>query len=345
MPGTEKKQQAEQPKKQVAHKNNSFLLVLTLITALIAIAIALYTLQSNQQMQDTLSEDNKNLATEIKQLKEIQSQTQSQIDTKQEQLQKLTSKLNSKIANVTQQVETTLNQSNFQKEDWLLLKARYYIELAQVNAHWSTDYHSAIALLLQADEVLEQLHENKVYGIRQTIAKEVAQLKAIPVVDTVGILSKLDAAQNSINSLTTLSAGAEMEQSNNTSTDASTSGWKGKVQNSLNLLQKLVVVRRSNEEVKPLMSPLYEALIKESIRLNLQQAQWAVLTNNVAVYKLTIEQAVKNIERTFNTSSAKVTALLSQLKALQQIQFNQQQPEIGLALPLINQMIQDKGAK
>ena len=51
------------------------------------------------------------------------------------------------------------------------------------------------------------------------------------------------------------------------------------------------------------MSPLYESILKESIRLNLQEAQWAILNNNPAVYQLALKQAITNLKRTFNETS------------------------------------------
>lgn len=340
-----KEQQAKVEKSIAPSKAQYFLLPLSLIAALLATGIAVYSLQNNQQIQDSLLEDNKKLSQQIQQLKSEQSQSQAQIDAREENLKQLQANIHSKITHMNQEVQSSLNQLYYKNEDWLLLKARYYIELAQINAHWSNDYNSAIALLEQADSILNQMSDTKIFDIRQALASEIAQLKAIPTLDTVGILSQLDAAQTSINSLSNPSARAEINKENPSINSEPQTGWRAHLQSSLNLLGKMVVVRRNEEQIKPLMSLEYEALIKENIRLNLQEAQWAVLNKNPKVYNLVLEQAITNIKHAFGNNNSNTEALINQIKKLQQVSFSQEQPQIGQALPLINQVLQASSKK
>lgn len=337
MPKNDKEQPVEPTGKTVSNKH-SMVNTLAFIAAVAAIAIAGYSMRSNQQIQNYLMEDNKKLAAQLNLIQQNQTDTDKDLKSAQTNFQNTLDRL----ASLNQQVQTTLNQNNFKQEDWLLLKARYYIQLAQINAHWSTDYNSAIALLVQADEVLKQLNETKVFEIRQSLAKEMSQLKAIPSLDMAGVLSQLDAAQVSVDGLSIQSTSSENAEEKVTNNSTQVSGWRYRLQNSLDLLGKLVVIRRDNEEIKPLLSPLYEALLKENIRLDLQEAQWAVLNKNSAVYEMVLKQAIDNLKRTFNPNSQNTSALLNQLDQLQQIHLTQEQPEIGAALPIINQLIDSK---
>jgi uroporphyrin-3 C-methyltransferase len=110
-------------------------------------------------------------------------------------------------------------------------------------------------------------------------------------------------------------------------------------------LNKLVVVRRDNEDIKPLSSPLFASILKESIRLNLQEAQWAILNNNSMAYQFALTQAVLTLKKGFNEHLSNKTALLNQLRELQKINLPQESPSVGEALPLINQLIEQKQAK
>ena len=91
----------------------------------------------------------------------------------------------------------------------------------------------------------------------------------------------------------------------------------------MNLLEKMVIIRRDDENISPLISPLYESILKENIRLNLQEAQWAILNNNPAVYQLTLKQAIINLKKSFNKTSQDISSLLKQLQDLQQIKITQ----------------------
>ncbi|TID98295.1 hypothetical protein DIZ66_17770, partial [Legionella pneumophila] len=245
---------------------------------------------------------------------------------------------------LNKELQTAMKQKLYQNNDWLLLKARYYLELAQINVHWSDNFNTSVALLQQADALLKGMNIPKIFTIRQTIAKEIAQLKSISVVDITGILSQLDAAQAAINNLSIQSVVDQQEVLNHItkSEESGKTGWRNRLQDSVNFLEKLVVIRRHNENIPPLISPLYESAIKENIRLNLQEAQWAILNNNPAVYQFALNQAIANLKRVFNESSQNTDALIKQLSTLQNVKLTQEKPVVGQAIPLINQMIDNK---
>ena len=236
-------------------------------------------------------------------------------------------------------MESAIEQTMYQSQDWVLLKANYYIELAQINSHWNNNYTASIALLEEADKLLTKLTNPKIFEIRQVIAKEISQLKAIMPIDKAGLLSKLDAAQQSV---TDLNIQLPHETSATQTTQPPSSNWHSHFYTSLDQLKKLVVVRRDNEDIKPLVSPLLVAAIKETVRLNLQEAQWAVLNEEHTIYQLMLTEAINNIQRTFNLNDHNTNVLLEQLNSLHQVSFSQEKPEIGKALPLINQLIDNK---
>ena len=242
-------------------------------------------------------------------------------------------------------MQSSLQQGSYQSKDWLLLKVRYYLELAQINAQWSDNWQTTSALLQQADTQLATIHDQRLFNVRKTIASEIAELKAMPKPDTAGLLSQLDAAFSSITQLT-LKPAVTKEDENNPSDTAnkSPSSWQEHMKESVSLLEKLVVVRRHNEDIVPLPSPVYESMLREGIRLNLQEAQWAVLQNNEAVYQLSLTQAIKNIKRSFELTATNTSSLLKQLQALQQTHLVQQKPLLEQSLPLLNQVIESKNS-
>lgn len=336
----------ESPLKQqetsTIHNKISLLSGTAFIIAIIALVMTVYSNQTNKNVQQQLIDENKTLKTQVSELEQNQSGVQDLIDEKANKMQQNQINLQSRFDGLNKELQTAMSQRLYQNQDWILLKARYYLELAQINAHWSDNYKTTIALLLQADTLLNQLSTPKIFDIRQVIAKEIAQLKALPAPDLAGLLSQLDAAQLSVSNLTIQSTideekvttPSELPQSSNPSS------WRTRFKDNVKLLEKLVIVRRTDENIQPLMSPLFESLIRESIRLNLQEAQWAILNHNSAVYQLALKQASTNIKRIFNEKEPNTAALLNQLSELQQIKLSQEKPETGLALPLLNQMIE-----
>lgn len=323
-------------------KHKSFIITgMTFIIALLALIFAGYTIQLNKQLQIRLNEDKKNVDALLDKVQQNQSTNTEKFASKTDSIQQNQNDLQEKLNQLEVHLQTAMSQRLYQNKDWLLLKARYYLELAQINAHWSDSYTASVALLQEADKLLKQINDQKVLSIRQAIAKEIIQLKDTPAIDIAGVLSQLDAAQSSVTHLTIQSTinESEPEEENKTPQTSNPSTWRARLQDSVGLLEKLVVIRRDNEDFKPLLSPLFESILRESICLNLQEAQWAVLNNNPVVYQLALKQAILNLKRTFNEEAQGTSILIKQLTAMQQIKLNQAKPDIGLALPLLNQMI------
>lgn len=311
------------------------------VFSILALCVTVYTIQHNLQLQKKMAADSNYFNTQIAELKHNQNKNKEKSTIKIDAIQQNQNELQNRLTNLIEQTQAAINQRPYQKQDWLMLKARYYLELEQINVHWSDDFSSSIELLQQADNLLKQLNEPKIFDVRQAIAKDIAQLQSIPTLDIAGLLSQLDAAQISVGNLTIQSniGESKTEKKNETTKTLNPTAWRSRLQDSLNLLEKLVIVRRNDENIKPLMSPLFESLLRESIQLNLQEAQWAILNKNPVVYQLALKQAITNLKRAFKDETQDTGALIKQLKKLQQIKLNQEKPVIGLALPLLNQVI------
>ncbi len=308
-----------------------------IIIAVIATALSIYTIKLNYQLQTKLDDETTNFSNQLTQFNQVHTDTKNQFQQKSNDVQNTLNELKD-------QVQTTLNQRQYQNEDWLLFKARYYLELAQVNSYWSDNFKTSVALLQQADTLLKQLTDPKIFDIRQAIANEITQINGMSTVDITGLLTQLDAVQMNVNNLTLqtiqdksgVNTKTEIPQISNQST------WRTRLQSSVSLLEKLVVIRRDNEDIKPLLSPLYEAAVRESIRLNLQEAQWAILNKNQAVYQLALKQAILNLKRVFDVKAQNTAELIKKLNDLQQIQLTPEKPVTDQALPLLNQLIESK---
>ncbi|MFT4058528.1 MAG: uroporphyrinogen-III C-methyltransferase [Legionella sp.] len=325
-----------------APKNKSFMTAGAMLIACGALATSIYTISQNQHIQNQLKDKNNLLSAQIDTVAQKQEKVQEQIETKTNTIEETRSSLQAKFDALNNQLQTAMSQKFYQNQNWQLLKARYYLELAQINAHWSKNFDSTVALLQQADQLLQQVHDPKIFAIRQAIAKDIAQIQALPKIDLAGILSQLDATQTSLNDLSILAVINDEKTKAEEQLDSSKKAlpvWRLRLQDSMQVLSKLVVIRRNDEQIKPLISPAYEAIVKENICLNLQEAQWAVLNGNPEVYKLVLTQAITTLKKNFNQHAQNTMALINKLNELQQIQITQKRPEIGTALPLLNQLI------
>lgn len=308
------------------------------ILALLALGIASYSVYQNRQAALTNTVQKQQLTTMVTHYKQ---EYRGQLLKTKQALQNKQLTLQQQLNILQSNLKIALDQSIYQKQDWLLLKARYYLEIAQITAHWSRDYAAIIVLLQEADRLLQTLSDQRVFNVRQAIASELTQIKALPKLDIVGLLSQLDAVQEMIGILPTktdinhLSKNPVKEDANK----ALAFLWKGNLKESMNFLKKLVVIHHQESEIKFLPSPLQQTLVKESIRMNLQKTQWALLQNNSAIYHQSLQQVIKDISLVFIDKSPAIQALIQELHDLQQIVFATTKPVITQSLFLLNELI------
>lgn len=325
-------------------KKTSILPGATLAVALAALAVGGYSLVHEQQLQQQLKLKNTEYSSQIAEFKKYQIQSQNEFTAHTQSMQQTQTELKQKIIQLNTQLNTVLNQNLYQSQDWLMLKARYYLELAQINSHWTTHFSVSAALLKQADDLLKQLHQEPIFAVRQALAMEINELNSVPIVDIAGLLSQLDAVQLSVDKLSIQSSIEPLKSltEEEKSKTGAVSPWRARLQSSFNLLEKMVVIRRDNDDIQPLMSPVFESMLRESIRFNLETAQWAILNNNPTVYQFALKQALLNIKRVFKQDNPSIKTLLAQLATLQEVALNQTKPKPGNALTLLNEIITQK---
>lgn len=316
-------------------KNNTLFTRLTCIIACAALLLAAFTWLSHFNKEKNKETQFAALSSQIERLNREKTSVQDQTQNNISAIQTAQNALKTKLAGLEHQL-STLNTMPIQA-NWELQKARYYLELAQINSYWTTDFNTSIALLEQSDLLLKPFNEPKIFDIRQAIAKDIAQLKAIPTLDTVGLLSKVEAALTLVNQLHSQPLTKKMVTPSTPQSDDSSLPIQ--IQNSMNALEKLVVIRRHDNAIKPLLSSSLVALLKESMRISLQQAQLGIITRDAAVYQLALKEAQQNLKRAFNEGEPSVQALIKQLNTLQEVKWTQDKPPTPSALPLLNTLI------
>lgn len=311
------------------------------LISLLALILAIYAAYNGSQSAD------KSVESEVQAIRQNVSQMNQQLIEQQDwqtTQQGVQAKQQQTVEELEKSLQTALHQRFYQKQDWLLYKARYYLELAQINSHWSDNQQTTLALLQEADSILQTINDQKIFVVRQSLAQEMSQLKALPVIDVAGILSQLDSARQAVTNLPLQGVTDNQPVQNNTAqtTPAGSTSWRSQLHKTAGFLKSLVVVRHHETEIQPLLSPLHQAMVRESLRMALQQAQWAVLQHNDAVYQQTLNQALEDISHSFDTQASGTKALISQIQELQKIQLNQKNPMIDQSLQQLNELIDTK---
>ncbi len=227
-------------------------------------------------------------------------------------------KVQSALHQLDQQIQLAQNPIHDLSTEWLILKAHYALELAQMNAYWGTDRASTLGLLEQADRFLAQSQDPSLSPVRQALAEDITEQRSAPVLDQIGLLSQLDAIQQLVMKHSFDRYPTPLSPALQTKPGPATT-WRKRLQADLNNLQHFFVIRYRNDPLEPLLTPAYKSMQRESIRISLQTAQWAVLQRNNGVYHFALQQTVQQVPAIFGQNSQETQTILGLMTPLQAV--------------------------
>lgn len=319
------------------------LLILLLVTTS---AIACYALYLTLNTQHKIEQQSLSLDQSLGTLKQHQIKLAQDLDRSLQTVQQSEQNFEAQINALAQKLFSLAQQHLPLSENRLLLKAQYYLEMAQIEAHWSNHHQTTIALLQQANQVLANLHETRIFAIRQAIHEEIVQIQTLEKTDLPNILSQLDAIQNFLLRLPIHQAMPAPTQDEYHSTQpdepSTPPTWRQKLKQNLQLLRQLVIIRHQDDHIQPFLTTAQMTMVREEIYLQLQQAQWAVLRSDQTVYQMALNQAIQSIQRRLNPDAHPTKEVLRQLNALQQIKLTDKKPSIEKSIKLLNEFIRSK---
>jgi len=321
------------------------------IIALISVAVlALWNWQQWNGNQTT-AQALKSLQQDTAQLESLYGDRGGQ---QNQRLQALEDKLASQrelIATQQRQIDHNarelLEAGNRTRTDWLLAEAEYLLRIANQRLMIEKDIRGALSALEAADDVLTESDDIGVYPVRQQLAREILSLKGISSVDRTGLYLTLEAAIDSVHQLTDQALiseqapgfvshsqpGAEAEEGGEPG--MLIRGWR----KFKSTLMQVVVVRRLDESVKPLLSPDQSAYARLNLQLMLEEAEMAVLRGNQPLYERALVKAQAAVEDWYDASNPRVSALTKTLGELSTRNVAPDLPDISKSLDLLKERL------
>ena len=221
--------------------------------------------------------------------------------------------------------------NNTTKEDWKLAETEYLIRLANQRLLLESDSKGAIALLTNADDILKELQDPIVFDTRKALAKDIQTLNAISQFDLEGSYLQLSALYDSVADLPQREPSKEWQasqQTNNTNETNDSNAFTAGLKSFWQSLRSLVVINYNNKPIKALLPPAEYQELVTGLQLQLDVAQVALLKGESVIYQQALSRVAQAVTEHFDTQASKVTAFLSSLTELQQLE-----PSPKLPLP------------
>jgi uroporphyrin-3 C-methyltransferase len=228
------------------------------------------------------------------------------------------------------------------QDEWVLAEAQYLLRIANQRAQLQRDTLTAAEALRSADQRLQTLADPGLNAVREQIAREIAALEAVAQPDLAGITLTLDslAAQVARWPLKDQHAPRSLAATGE-HIPAAANDWRSRVEgvvsNIWEALRSLVVVRRNDAPVAPMLAPEQEFFLHENLRLQLNIARLAALQGETANYRSSLKAAVAWVQTHFADDAPTVLAAQAELQRLAGLDVHPEMPDISTSLRLLRQ--------
>jgi uroporphyrin-III C-methyltransferase len=296
------------------------------------------------------------LTQRVADLETLSRQRQGDLDELSDQLQRqsraglgdLKAALDSETSRISQgleSVEAVLAEqqkelarfSASDRNSWLLAEAGHLLRLANQRLVMADDPVAAQALLNSADAVLRELDDVSLHTVRAAVAEDIASLRAAPRVDVEGIYLRLAALIGQADTLVIFHLPEQAAQP----APESAKNWQGRLQQgyaaALAKLSDYLIIRRRDVPMQALMDPQWEGLVRQNLRMLLEQAQMAALSNNQTLYAASLELAQQWVAQFQDSDEVTARAMAAELVQLADLTVYVPQPDISRSLQALDE--------
>ena len=311
--------------------------------------------QESTSLRERLQQLESDLTTLGRQVSESQSALQREAEAQQSRLTAAVDELKARQVNDREAIEqrfarirTSLDKLGYEigtsVDDWVLEETHQLLLLAGQRLSLSGDVSLARRALEIADQKLSLIQATDVLTVRRQLAVEIASLDAVPKLDLNGIVLKLSAMADQVNTLPLKGDLDRPEWGRSTSeteepTEPGSLQMFGRVL--LDDLGKLVRIRKVDQTRSPKLDNAQRFLAYEKLRLQLVTAQLAVLRQRPDLYQDSLKQARAGLSDYF-AADERVDGFAASLESLKARQLVVDLPDLSGSMALLRRVIEKR---
>ena len=215
--------------------------------------------------------------------------------------------VNAQGARITELGSTT-------RTDWYLSEAAYLARLASQRLQTERGTKNPLALLQKVDSILVEIDEGGMLAVRAAIAVDITALRLAGEIDIEGIVLELNALAVQIDELPMIQLSANSSASNQDSDDNGLANlvvdeslsqrWSALIDEFTQSLGQLVQVKQRLQPIERVLSASEESVVRNNVRLLLQQAANAALREQQSIYDLSLKRAQQWLTQYFQMNSS-----------------------------------------
>ncbi|MDZ7783692.1 MAG: uroporphyrinogen-III C-methyltransferase [Halioglobus sp.] len=296
-----------------------------------------------ENLDSVRKEIRQELDTELAEIRDELDEQRTALRGETTELQQGTSRLSRKLETMEAQLAKQRKElSRFNTDDrpsWLLAEAEYLLRLANQRLVMAGDTVAARALLESADKILREIDNVALHEVRRAVAADLAAVRAVPGIDVEGIYLRLSALIEQADQLQIFSLPEREAQPEAPADD----DWRNRLREgyeaALQKLSEYIAIRRRDVPAQALMDPQWEGLLRQNLRMLLEQAQVALLSGNATLYRESLERAQHWVSQFEESDEATASAMSREIKQLAGLRVTADMPDVSRSLSALDEVV------
>jgi uroporphyrin-3 C-methyltransferase len=315
-----------------ADRGARWAVAVALAAAAVAVGIAWNSQQSFSSLSRSTGGKLAELVAEFEQSRAALAQAQAALRDAQARITELETRVTdaqeSRVA-----VEEMYRELSRSADDRMLAEVEQLLILASQQLQLAGNVKGALIALQAADQRLARADKVQVANLRRALNGDMDRLKALPLVDTVGIALKLDALVQQADTLPFVVA--ETLPAARTATRVKTAEEPGYLRVARDFwaeMKSLVRIREIDASEAALLAPEHGYFLRENLKLRLLAARVALLARDEASFRDDIRASQAWIGKYFDTKARANANALATLKQLGESPVSISPPDINASL-------------
>ena len=320
---------------------------LTTAIAVLALAIAGYSLVRLDSMRDKLDTANATLAASNADRELLRAELRSQASRDRQAHRDLNRRLDTlndapqQLQELASTVEELRGRAEGPERAWSRSEALFLLELAQRRLTLDRDVGTAMVALESADLRLASLRDASFASVRQEIAKELQALRAVQSPDSTGILSRLISAEERASEVPV--KGILVSERNAFDRSKLPDGMFARASAILSqTLSNLIVVRKVDDVSGSVITAEEALLRRQHLQLLLFAARTAVIRHDEQAYRTALAGARRSLGEFFDLSTPEAQTVLAEVQALEPINIDPPLPNVNSSINALRRMVSSR---
>ena len=191
---------------------------------------------------------------------------------------------------------------------------------------------------------MKVLEDVSLDGVRQSLASNITQIKALPLIDDTSLYLRLTAlnAQWQLLPLATEQIKTDKPTTDTVRVSKASSWWREGLAHTWQALRQIVVVRYNASTTLPLALPEDKNLLYQSFRAQTENAIWGLLHRNNVIYQTSLAIIMTWTKQYYVQTDSTTSAAIESIRTLQQVNVQPTTIDLASTLQLINRYFSQK---